>query len=150
MNVWISLCCIVLQRLIPYYILSNGMQQTHCYPPWYSDKSKSIDISETNKQLEICRVTPIRNKSRVLLFSHPVGSLQWRHNGRDGISNHQPHHYSLNLLFRCRSKKTSKISVTGLCAGKSPETSESPAQIASNAKNVSIWWRHHGNLFWQL
>ena len=25
----------------------------------------------------------------------------------------------------------------------SPETGESPAQMASNAENVSIWWRHH-------
>ena len=32
---------------------------------------------------------------------------------------------------------------TGLCAGNSPETGEFPAQMASNAENVSIWWRHH-------
>ena len=25
----------------------------------------------------------------------------------------------------------------------SPETGEFPAQMASNAENVSIWWRHH-------
>ena len=28
-------------------------------------------------------------------------------------------------------------------AGNSPMTSEFPAQKASNAENVSIWWRHH-------
>ena len=43
-----------------------------------------------------------------------------------------------------RSKKTSKLRVTGLCAGNSPGTGEFPAQMASYAKNVSIWWRHHG------
>ena len=43
-----------------------------------------------------------------------------------------------------RSKKTSKLCSTGLCAGNSPETGEFPAQMASNAENVSIWWRHHG------
>ena len=37
-----------------------------------------------------------------------------------------------------RSKKTSKLSVTGLCAGNSPVTNEFPAQRASNAENVSI------------
>ena len=42
-----------------------------------------------------------------------------------------------------RSKKTSKSRVTGLCAGNSPGTGEFPAQMASNAENVSIWWRHH-------
>ena len=30
-----------------------------------------------------------------------------------------------------------------VCAGNSPVTSEFPAQMASNAENVSIWWRHH-------
>ena len=27
--------------------------------------------------------------------------------------------------------------------GNSPVTGEFPAQMASNAENVSIWWRHH-------
>ena len=40
-------------------------------------------------------------------------------------------------------KKTSKLRVTGFCAGNSPVTDEFPAQIASNAGNISIWWRHH-------
>ena len=42
-----------------------------------------------------------------------------------------------------RSKKTSKLLVTGLCAGNSPVTGEFPAQGASNAANASIWWRHN-------
>ena len=75
-----------------------------------------------------------------------TSSLWWRHNGRDSVSNHQPHDCLLNRLFRHRSKKTSKLRVTGLCAGNSPGTGEFPAQIASNAENVSIWWRHHVSL----
>ena len=47
------------------------------------------------------------------------------------------------IYFRRRSKKTSKLRATGLCAGNSPVTGEFPAQKASNAENVSIWWRHH-------
>ena len=73
-------------------------------------------------------------------------ALQWRHNGCDSISNHQPHDCLLNRLFRCRSMKTSKLRVTGLCAGNSSGTGEFPAQMASNAEKVSIWWRHHGLL----
>ena len=72
-----------------------------------------------------------------------ITSLQWRHNERDRVSNHQPHDCLLNRLFRCRSKKTSKLRVTGLCTGNSPVTGEFLAQIASYAENVSIWWRHH-------
>ena len=49
----------------------------------------------------------------------------------------------LNRSFRRRSKKTSKLRVTGLCAGNSPMTGEFPAQMDSNAESVSIWWRHH-------
>ena len=70
-------------------------------------------------------------------------SLQWRHNGHDSVSNYQPHDCFLNRLFRRRPKKTSKLRVNGLCAGDSPGTGEFPAQMPSNAENVSIWWRHH-------
>ena len=70
-------------------------------------------------------------------------TLQWRHNGHDSVSNHQPHDCFLNRLFRHRSNKTSKLRVTGLCVGNSPEAGEFPAQMASNAENVSMWWRHH-------
>ena len=69
-----------------------------------------------------------------------ISTLQWRHDERDGVSNHQPHYCSLK---RFRSKKTSKLRGTGLCEGNSPMTGEVPVQMASNAKNVSIWWRHN-------
>ena len=42
-----------------------------------------------------------------------ISSFQWRHNGRDSVLNHQPHDYLLNRLFRLRSKRTSKLRVTG-------------------------------------
>ena len=62
----------------------------------------------------------------------------------DGVSNHQPHDCLLNRSFRRRWKKTSKLRVTGFSAGNSPMTGEFPAQRASNAESVSIWWRHYG------
>ena len=52
----------------------------------------------------------------------PLSTLQWRHNGRDGVSNHQPLDCLLERLFRRRSKKTSKFRVTGLLAWNSPVT----------------------------
>ena len=58
-------------------------------------------------------------------------TLQCCHNGRDGVSNHQPHGCLLNRVFRHRSKKTSKLRVTGLCVGNSPVTGKFPAQLAS-------------------
>ena len=53
-------------------------------------------------------------------------ALQWRHNDHDSVSNHQPHGCLLNRLFRRRSKKTSKLRVTGLCVGNSPGPVNSP------------------------
>ena len=51
--------------------------------------------------------------------------------------------YSAVFFFGRRSKKTSKLRATGLCAGNLPGTGKFPAQMVSYAENVSIWWRHH-------
>ena len=47
------------------------------------------------------------------------------------------------FVRRRSNKKISKLGVTGVCAGNSPGTGEFPTQRASNAENISIWWRHH-------
>ena len=71
----------------------------------------------------------IRNNG-VALWGLPsmcaVVPLHWRHNDHDGISNHQPYGCLLNCLFGRRSKKTSKLRVTGLCAWNSPGPVNSP------------------------
>ena len=71
------------------------------------------------------------------------GSLLWRNNGRDCVSNHQLRDCIRSHSFRDRSKKTSKLRVTGLCAENSPMTGEFLAQMTSNAEKISIWWRRH-------
>ena len=91
------------------------------------------------------------NMSAVSLFRIRVNiSLQWRHNECDGISNHQTHNCLLKSLFRCRSKKTSMLHVTGLCEGNLLVMGEFPTQRASNVEKVSIWWCHHHVPFWQV
>ena len=55
-----------------------------------------------------------------------ISPWQWRHNEHDGVSNHQPHDGLFNRLFRRRSKKTSKLHVTGLREGNSPVTGGYP------------------------
>ena len=77
-------------------------------------------------------VTYMHHSFKTKLFS--MRTLQWCHHGRDGVSNHQPHHCLLNRFFCRRSKKTSTLHVTDLCV---------PAQMVSNAEDVSIWWRHN-------
>ena len=74
----------------------------------------------------------INNKNKLLSSfqgHHKIhGAVAWRwcHNGPHVVSNHQPHDCLLNRLFRRRSKKTSKLRVTGLCAGNSPGPVKSP------------------------
>ena len=98
-----------------------------------------VDITRTGRMLIYMPATwtlsPICNCG---------STLQWRHDERDGVSNHQPRDCLPKRLFRRRSKKTSKLRrITGLCEGNSPMTGEFRAQRASNAENGSIWWRHH-------
>ena len=61
---------------------------------------------------------PIVCDSGLQYLSRPHSShtLLWRHNEHDCVSNHQPCDCLLNHLFTCRSKKTSKLCFTGLCA----------------------------------
>ena len=60
------------------------------------------------------------NFNKMKLFFLMIYTLHWRHNGRNGVSNHQPYDCLLNRLFRRRSKETPKLRVTGLCEGNSP------------------------------
>ena len=69
----------------------------------------------------------------------PEDALQWRHNGRDGASNHQAH--------ECLPKAQIKGNITAPCHwpfwGEFAGGLWIPLQRASNAGNVSIWWRHY-------
>ena len=72
-------------------------------------------------------------------------SLQWRRNETDGVSNYQSHDCLLNRLFRRRSKKTSKLRVTGLYERNSPMTGEFPHKGPVTRKmfpfdDVIMWW----------
>ena len=99
----------------------------------------------------------------LIINSSPTACLPYTHTIKIMIKSHgsifRINHYSdvimgamasqitsLTIVYSTvyigRSKKTSKLRVTGLCAGNSPGTGEFPAQMASNEKNVSIWWRH--------
>ena len=70
-----------------------------------------------------------------LLTSTRIANMSWMtcvvvkqiQSKSNGVPNHQPRDCLLNRLFRRRSKKTSKLRVTGLCVGNSPLTGEFPA-----------------------
>ena len=78
------------------------------------------------------------------LRSFSTTSLRWRHNEHDGVSNHQPHDCLFNRLFKAEIKENIKALRLWPLWGEFTGDRWIPAQRASNAENVSIWWRHHG------
>ena len=83
-------------------------------------------------------------------LSYLRSTLLWRHNEHDSVSNHQPRGCLLNRLFRRRSKKISKLRVTGLCVGNSPGPVNSPHKGPVTRKMfpfddvimlTQVWWR---------
>ena len=85
-------------------------------------------VSNVKSSYVLCDITQTRTKQPSYYWIGQNSgtsqwlSLQWRHNERDSVSNHQPHHCLLNCLFRRRSKKTSKPRVTGLSPRNWPVT----------------------------
>ena len=116
---------------------------------------KMLRLSYTSPNYcSLCEENPLAMDS----LTEGSGTLQWRHNERNGVSNHQRLDCLLSRLFRLRSKKTSKLRVTGLCEGNSPVSVNSPHKwpvtrkmfpfddVIMNAKNVFISWLAHGHI----
>ena len=68
-------------------------------------------------------------------FTGNEWALEWRHNEHDGVTNHRRLDSLPKRLFVQRSKKTSKLRVTGLCEGNTSVTGGFPSQRASSAEN---------------
>ena len=67
----------------------------------------------------------LRAKTCDPIYVYAVHYNDWLHNETDGVSNHHWLQCLLNSWFRRRSKKTSKICVTGFCVGNSPARTSS-------------------------
>ena len=101
--------------------------------------------------LAISSAASNENFIKMKTFHFRVGPLRWRHNDHAGVSNHQPHACLLNRLFRRSSKKTSKLRVTGLCAGNSPGPVNSPHKGPVTRKMFSfddVILSHAGAIYW--
>ena len=89
-------------------ILLSGMQ-TRCMV--------KHSIQYPQRRAENRNIHGLRKRDFIFRQAITYRALLWRHDGRGNVSNHQPHDCLLNRLFRRRSKKTSKLRVTGLCVG---------------------------------
>ena len=96
--------------------------------------SKTFDSISWGNGMACCITAPSQSVPEPTLTCNSFGrenfhwSLQWRHNERDGVSNHRRLNCLLSCLFRYRSKKTSKLRVTGLCRGNPPVAGGFPSQ----------------------
>ena len=91
----------------------------------------------------LCRVSYYTISNMGPLY---ISSSRWRHQ-MEIVSVLLPQwrlKSSASRLFaQAQIKETSKLRVTGLCGGKPPLPGGFPSQRASDAENVSIWWRYH-------
>ena len=140
---------------MPYHCLTDSCNYLSCLHIIFMIIQKIVEYMRITKHTHVIENSTFKTSAIFIwpdcihdaaegsLTMNSIYSLRWRHNGLDIVSNHQPHNCLLNRLFRRRSKKTSNLRVTGLCAGSSPGTGEFPAQMANYAENVSVSWRHH-------
>ena len=70
-------------------------------------------------------------------------ALQWRHNERDGVSNHLGIDCLLNCILGADQRKHQSPPSLAFMREIHRWPVDSPSQRTSNAKNVSIWWHHH-------
>ena len=70
-------------------------------------------------------------------------SLYWRHYERDGVSNHRRLQCLLTRLCQAQIKENIKAPRDWPLWGEFTGDRRFPSQRASNAENVSTWWRHH-------
>ena len=103
-----------------YFVKSTHMNRRKQISAIYSNSTEYAYFKITRESIGHLACSMRSSKA------HDLKKLHWRHNDHDGVSNHQPHGCLLNRLFRRRSKKTSKLRVTGLCVGNSPGPVNSP------------------------
>ena len=87
---------------------------------WHRMASQAQFIDQRISAISQWHSTPFLPNEHAISNVSVICTLHWRHNEPDGVSNHQPRYCLLNCLFRCRTKKTPKLRVTGLCAENSP------------------------------
>ena len=122
--------------IITYACHTLTLERNHCIGLSPELSSNCHSITDTYLLFLTCFM-----RSSLLHVIHAHGqifvSLQWRHNGRDGVSNHQPYHCLLQPFIRAQIKENIKAPRHWPLCG------EFTAQMASNAENVSIWLRRH-------
>ena len=125
----------------------------HLLSYFVQPESIMLILGQARTSIPIISISDLTGGWLILVIYFPIllSTLQWHIIGRDGVSNHQPYDCLLKRLFRRKSKKTSKLRFTGICAkiDRWPVNSPHKWPGTRKAENVSIWWRHHENT-WRM
>ena len=143
-NLFIIHCTITISRKCLWYFSDEDCKETSCVCIWHTHFwnvmtfiFQQIKDNITEATLNPWSLAAVYIKNPNLVITEPAdglapngarlsagtmlttyrNTLQWHHHGCDGVSNHQPHECLLNCLLGRKSKKTSKLRATGLCAG---------------------------------
>ena len=136
---------IISYHIISYHIISHHITSHHI-TSHHITSYHIISYHIISYHITIHHITSHITSHHIIIFSQSI-SLQWHHNEHDDGPNHGRLCCLLNRLFRHRSKKTSKLRVTGLCEGNPLMTPRGfPSQRSINTENVLIWWRHHDSV----
>ena len=115
------------------------LNYTHMYATW-------LCIQILAYMASLCRQQGIAGAKAYFSYLKTISIMyqwrkyiKWHHNGSGSVSNHQPHPFLLNRLFRRRSKKISKLRVTGLCSGDRIIPLSKPIEKYFNL-NPKAWW----------
>ena len=120
--VWLTACIVYfklhretkIKNISNYTLIKNDCVRMTCWHfSWISSEIDSVTLDiilwNGNSKLQLHGGT--------VNFCITPFSLQWRHNGCDGVSNHRRLHCLIDYWFKRWTKKTSKLRH---CAGNSP------------------------------
>ena len=102
-----------------------------------------MEYTHVNKSPHLHRLFVFHVSPRSPLSDMGLFSLQWRHNEHDGVSNHQPPDCLTQPSIQAQIKENIKAPRHWPLWGEFTGDRWTPRTRASNAENVSIWWRHH-------
>ena len=133
---WQKYCCVKYALSLHHYGTwwRHGMETVWITCPLWGESTghQWTPPPHNNAELRCCCCLPCLSD----VFHNQPSSLQWRHNERDGVPDHQPH--------EClQVKENIKAPRHWPLCGTFTSDRWTPTQRASSTENVSIWWRHH-------
>ena len=123
-----------------YFGIDNYIPTAQYWYYWHPAEMRMCHWSDGDK---FCKLHPVDLLRAWFCHSKTNHTIQWRHNDHDGVSKSPASRLFTQLFIQTQIKENIKATRHWPLCGEFTGTGEFPAQRASYAENVSIWWRHH-------